>query len=187
MALNYLLGPAGYLANKSAGNPLGGAGSSIASTLGGPLMPGSSVGQGIKEFAVGRNPGAEQLRRFDPWQEEIMRMLGQQGLQNANFGDIEQRELSRFNTQTIPGIAERFQGMPGSNRNSSGLQSALGSAGANLGERLAALRSQFGMQQLGQGLQPQFENMYQPGSTGAVQAILPYLVKALGASYGLGI
>ena len=138
--------------------------------------------QGAKEVALGTPGGSEQLQNFQPWQQYIQYILGNLGLENADFGGIAQEAKNRFQRETIPGIAERFQGMPGSNQNSSGLQSALGAAGANLEERLASLRSQYGLQQLAYGLQPQFENIYKPASEGAIQKLLPYAAKA-GAAY----
>lgn len=143
--------------------------------------------KGAKEFALGTPGGPEQLQNFQPWQQYIQYILGNLGLENSNFGDIEKNEVNRFNRETIPGIAERFQGMPGSNQNSSGFQSSLGSAGAQLGDRLAALRSQYGMQQLQFGLQPQFENIYKPPTQGALQQLLPLAAKAGAAYAGLPI
>lgn len=111
--------------------------------------------------------GGTQLNtpRFTPEQSQIMQNLAQMGAQNFDFGPIEQREVKRFQTETIPGLAERFTAQGGGQR-SSAFQGALGQAGSDLGERLAGLRANFGAQQLGFGLQPQFESSIQPSSPG---------------------
>jgi hypothetical protein len=51
------------------------------------------------------------------------------------------------------------------------MQGALGGAGADLGARLAALRSQYGLQQAELGQKQQFENYYQPGQEGLLSQI----------------
>jgi hypothetical protein len=91
--------------------------------------------------------------------------------QGVDFNPIEERARSQFNTQTIPGLAERFTSLGGGQR-SSAFQNAIGSSSADLESGLAALRSQFGLQQQGQqnqllhtllgyGFQPGFENVSQ--------------------------
>lgn len=138
--------------------------------------------------------------------------MGLQGIQNRkpfDFAPIEQQARSNFMTQTVPGLAERFTSM-GSNLRSSGFQDALGRQASNLDQGLAALKAQYGMQQQGQqdqlfqnllgiGLQPRFENIYQPEGpsfgTGIAGGLgqglgmaLPTLLSSLGggALSGLG-
>lgn len=119
----------------------------------------------------------QQLPRFTPEQQNTLNMLLQQGGQNANFGGIENRAREQFSKNTIPGLAERFTAMgSGGSQRSSAFQGALGSAGADLESQLAALRGQYGMQQLGLGLQPSFENIYNKREGGIAQ----------GAASGLG-
>lgn len=65
----------------------------------------------------------------------LLQQLKQQP--SFNFEPIRQQELRRFQEETLPGIAERFTGGQGS----SAFQQALGRAGSDLGERLAALES----------------------------------------------
>jgi hypothetical protein len=73
----------------------------------------------------------------------------------------------------------------GQNQNSSAMQSALGGAGADLGAQLASLRSQYGLQQSQLGMQPQFENVYQPGQEGMLQQMAGPVMQA-GLAYATG-
>jgi hypothetical protein len=117
----------------------------------------------------------------------------QQGLQDpyAGFAPIEQHARSQFQ-QGLPSLAERFTSMGKGAQRSSGFQSALGRAGAGLEESLAAMRSQYGMQnrgqmmQLGQmGMQPRFENQWMPESQGLMQQLAPLLAQlGMGAATG---
>lgn len=137
-------------------------------------------------------------------QNQLLQM-GLSGLQNlpqADFGPIAQQVRTQFQTQTVPGLAERFTSMGAGGGRSSAFTGALGQAGAGLEEALAALQSQFGLQQRGQeqnflqsllgfGLQPQFENIAQqkgPGFGtalgGGLGALLPLLPMLLGGAFG---
>jgi hypothetical protein len=140
----------------------------------GGMLGGLFGGGGFK----GRPEKVEQYNRFTPQQQTAMNQMLMQGMQNADFGNIENREVNRFNTQTIPGLAERFTAM-GNGQRSSGFQQALGMAGAGLGENLAAQRSQFGMQQLGMGLQPQIENVFRPRQPGGLEQGLGSIAQLL--------
>lgn len=108
-----------------------------------------------------------QLPRFDPQQQNALQQLLQRGLAGSDFGPIEQQARSQFSRQTVPGLAERFSSLgSGGSQRSSAFQGALGAAGAGLEENLAALRSQYGLQQAKLGLSPMFENIYQPAREG---------------------
>lgn len=61
--------------------------------------------------------------------------------------------MRQFNEQIIPQLAERFSGAGAGAQSSSAFQQALGQSGADLSERLAALKGNLGMQAAGQGLQ----------------------------------
>lgn len=50
--------------------------------------------------------------------------------------------MRQFNEQIVPALAERFAGLGAGAQKSSAFQQALGSAGADLSERLASLRAQ---------------------------------------------
>jgi hypothetical protein len=115
-------------------------------------------------MAFGAQPYS-QLPIITPRQANIKGAAGTQALQtlqglggaNFNFEPIAQKARTNFNENTIPGLAERFtQFGSGANR-SSAFQGALGQAGSNLNEGLAALEQQFGQKQ--QGLQQNLLSM----------------------------
>lgn len=116
----------------------------------------------------------EQLPRFTGQQQSALNQLLQQGLSNSNPQAMEQYAKNQFNQEVIPSLAERFA-QTGGRATSPAFASQLGQAGANLSTNLGALRSQFGMQQLGLGLSPSFENIYIPQSQGAAGNILSQL------------
>ncbi len=114
-----------------------------------------------------------------------------------SFDPIAQKARSNFQSQTIPSIAERFTSLGNGAQNSSAFQGALTGAGQNLDESLAALESQFGLQQQGQNnqqlmsllsllLQPQYENAYFPGQPGLLQGLAGAGGQALGSLGGYG-
>jgi hypothetical protein len=122
----------------------------------------------------------------------ILPQLLQQSQQRTQggFEPIRQAATTKFNTQTIPSLAERFTAM-GGGQNSSAFQGALGQAGAGLQENLGALESQYNLQQGGQQqnlllsllglfLRPQFENTYTPAGQGIFHGL------SQGVGYGLG-
>lgn len=138
----------------------------------GPALMGLGAlsGGGMGNFMFGRKPRTEQMPLYTPQGQESLNWLMSQGRQNADFGGIEDRYKKQFNEETIPGLAERFSAMGGGQR-SSAFQGALGRAGSDLNSQLAALRSQYGMQQLGMGLRPQFENVMHPAQPGFLQNV----------------
>lgn len=122
---------------------------------------------------------------------------GLQGMKNPyqGFDPIEQRARSQFSRNTIPSIAERFTSLGDNALSSGAFASQLGESAANLEEGLAALRSQYGLQnrgqllqELGLGLQPQFENLVIPREQGGYATFVPALLQALmaGISGGQG-
>ena len=60
--------------------------------------------------------------------------------------------MTEFNEQIVPGIAERFAGMGAGSQSSSAFGQQMGAAGANLSERLGAMRSGLQMQGMQQAL-----------------------------------
>lgn len=112
--------------------------------------------------------------------------------------------MQQFQQQIAPGIAERFSGMGtgAGAQSSSALNQALASAGGNLQNQLASLRSGLQMQALPQALnyaqQPYsnqlagigmntFENVYQPGSQGLVAPVLAGAAGGFSGGMGLGL
>lgn len=125
------------------------------------------------DFLVGHKGRVEQTPLFNQQQQGAFGNLLSQGMQNSDFGGIENRARKQFNETTIPGIAERFTAMgTGGSQRSSGFQNSLGRAGSDLESQLGALRSQYGMQQMHMGLTPQFENSYRPSQGGFLQSLL---------------
>ena len=108
---------------------------------------------------------------------------------------------TEFQEQTLPGIAERFAGlgggMGGGTMGSSGFGQALGGAANQFQSNLANLYAQIQQNAAGQAMNQfntlgnlglgtrSFENIYQPGSTGALGGLLSGFGQ--GAGMGLGM
>jgi len=150
-----------------------------------PLKPQS----GFNQFLFGRPESFQRTPTQTPQGMEFLESLlsgAKTGLENpqAGFEPIANEATRQFNTQTIPGIAERFTAANG--QRSSAFQGALGAAGSDLQSRLAALSSQYGLQnrqgllQQGQlGLTPQFETQHYEGTNGALHSLLAELIPGL--------
>ena len=139
----------------------------------------------LSELWSGKPGQPQQLPTQTPQGMQLLNQLMSQGMQNTDFGGIENLYKKQFNEETIPGLAERFSsmGQMGAQRGSE-FQGALGKAGSDLGAQLAALRSQYGLKQSALGLTPQFENIYE-GSTGGLNSTLGKMLPLL-AAMGLG-
>src|SRR5690606_16547979 len=92
-------------------------------------------------------------------------------------------EMRRFNQEIIPGIAEQFAGMGSGSLSSSGFRNSAVNAGADLSERLGAIRAQLrqqaaqGLSNIGQlGLGNYNQNVYTQGQ--------PRLFESLGPAFG---
>jgi|SRR5579872_1580751 hypothetical protein len=161
---------------------------------------------GIGKFFLGQQ---EQFQRHPTQTPQAMSVLeqllssGSQGLQNpyAGFEPIANQARSKFQSQTIPGIVERFTSLGGSDtRGSSDFGGTLSSAGSELEQALSALQAQYGLQnrqgllsQIGLGLTPQFETEHRPGTGGFLQSFLSGLggageaaAKGFGGEIGKG-
>lgn len=115
------------------------------------------------------------------------------------FAQFEAPYRQEFESKTVPMLAERFAGLSpmGGGMSSSGFGQALGGAGAQLQSQLAglhgALRQGAAGQAMGQYNQlanlglgsRQFENVYQPGSTGLFGGLLQGLGSGIGMGGGL--
>ena len=134
----------------------------------------------------------KQIERFDPETKKIMNemlQLGAEGFrEKLDFGDIAQEETRKFETQTIPSIAERFAGVD--QLSSGAFSRRLAQAGTDLHSKLAAGKAQFGLQKR-QGLlgllqfggQPTFDSLYQPArDPQAPQTPLPTVGARIGSS-----
>lgn len=100
-------------------------------------------------------------------------------------------EMRKFNQETIPGLAEQFAGMGSGGLSSSGFRNAAVNAGADLQERLGAIRANLkqqaagGLMNLGQqGLGNYSQDVVtQQGSPGLISQLGP----GLGAGLGMGL
>ncbi len=124
----------------------------------------------MQSLLFGKQGQQTQQSTVTPEQKQILDMMLQQGGQNTDFRNIEQQARTGFEQQTIPSLAERFTSM-GGGQSSSAFTNALGQAGAGLEGQLAGLKSQYGMQQLGIGMQPQFQPQYMQGQPGMAQGL----------------
>ena len=207
-----------------------------------PLPNTSSTTKPKESWWSGREGYAERIPLYDQSTQNILDQLlqrGSQGLQNQNyqpqgqplinqllgklstnkfdFGPIAAREVSRFNQETIPSLAERFTAMgSGGSQRSSAFQGALGQAGAGLSEALASLASQYGLQERGldqsllqlllgnqlsnsgqqqnallamlqAGTQPRFNTIYNQAQPGFKQTFAGGLGSAIGSAANLGL
>lgn len=151
--------------------------------------------QGLSDFFLGPKARVQQAGLFTPQQsglqnqsiQQLLQLL--QGGQSKSFDPIARQATTQFNTQTIPGLAERFTAM-GGGQNSSAFQGALGAAGAGLQENLASLGSQHNSQLMqllsSLGMQPQFENLVFQGQPGALHGVAEGFGKGLGLFAGGG-
>lgn len=155
-----------------------------------PLVPlalagGSALAGGLSS-AFKSKPKIQNINRFNPQQQGALSQLLNQGTQNSNFDNIQQGAQRNFATNTVPGLAERFTSLGGGQR-SSAFQGALGNAGAQLNSDLGALKSQYGLQQLGLGLTPQSDQVYKPTEHNFFSGSLGGLSGGLGALGGAGL
>ena len=108
--------------------------------------------------------------------------------QPFDFGPIQQKMRSDFQSQTLPGLFSMLTNVGGGSPSSGYLGSTLG-AGQNLQESLAAMEGNYGMQSRDQMMrllpalftlsgQPQFQTAYMPGKPGFVPNILNQAVPA---------
>jgi len=139
----------------------------------------SSIGR----MFTGRKPKMEQVKRFTPQQEGALNQLLSQGMKDVDPAALEQRYRHQFERDTVPDLAERFTSMGGGQR-SSAFEESLRRGGLELGEQLAGMRMQSGMQKLGMGLQPQFDNVMTPGSPGLLGGLMGGMSGMLGMGLG---
>jgi hypothetical protein len=138
---------------------------------------------GVSNWFSGNPETFRQVPKYGPEiQGDINNLLQQgfQGLQNPykGFEDIASEATRQYNTQTIPGIAERFAAVPGGQR-SSGFEAALGGSGEDFHSSLAAMKHQFGqenrqsmLKQILLGLTNQPEFAHTPKQRGWFEGLL---------------
>lgn len=158
------------------------------------------------DWLTGSSGGMEQYSTMTPQQQAMQNQLisgigGAQGqglqylfqlLSNdpQAMAAFEAPYKRQFQQETIPGLAERFQGMGSFGGDSSAQGLAYAQAGRELSENLAALRGNLknnALQQLQgfmqQAYAPQFENVYEQPTMG----LAGIGVNALGSVGGAGL
>ncbi len=159
-------------------------------------------------FFTGTPGRFERLSNLDPSQQGTFQNLNQtaQGAfgqagdyyrrllsdDNTDFDAMAAPELRRFKQQIIPDLAEQFAGMgSGGAIGGSGFQNAAATAGADLSERLGALRAQLrqnaaaGITGIGQmGLQNFGENVYRPATPGFLDTVAGGVGQGVGTFLG---
>lgn len=100
--------------------------------------------QGLGALQQLRSQGQQPMDML-PQQLQQYGVQPQQVGQQGSFAPIAQREMRRFQQETVPGLAERFGGLNA--LGSSAFKQSLGQAGTDLSERLAAQAAQFGQQE----------------------------------------
>lgn len=185
MAFNWKGGTGGGLggaaSGATAGSFFGPIGTAIGAGIGGlaGLLSGGLSGRrkNANSSSGMQNQNAEGFQqspnKFSPQQQEALNALlaqGQNGLANptAGFEPIESSARSKFQRESIPGLAERFTALGGSDtRGSSDFAGMLGGAQSEFDQGLAALKAQYGQQgqqnalnMLQLGLTPQNEQIY---------------------------
>lgn len=146
----------------------------------------------FSEFFLGSPARTEQVQRFTPEQQQAyarLQQLGMQGLESggtAGFEPIAAQERQEFQRKTIPSIAERFAAL-GGGQQSSAFGQQLAQAGVDLDSRLAALKSQYGLQGMQNyqnianlGLTPQFESIYRPSTPSGIGQVAQGVMSGLG-------
>lgn len=163
-------------------------------------------------FFKGAPAGTERLALGTGQQQGINSQLGnllQGSLGNINlpggqgmssFAPIAQQAQRNFQTQTVPGLAERFTSLGGGQLGSPVFANMLGQAGAGLQSDLASQEQGFNMQQeemqnqnlmrfLQMFLQPQFENLYHQPQQSKLSNLFSQIGGPLaqaGLAYGTG-
>lgn len=168
-----------------------------------PLKILGLLGGGIGANALGRQfQKSPKLKQFDlqtPNQKARSEFAGQRGQELINnpyqgFEPLANQAVSRFQNQTVPGLAERFTSMGNNATSSPAFASQLGQAGAGLSGELAALQSQYGLQNqqfghdlLQTGQRPQFENVMMPGRDTFLSSLFSDAGQGLGALGSQGL
>lgn len=154
----------------------------------------------------------EQVDLLNPQQQGIQSGIGNRiqgalggiglpgGQSSSSFAPIAQNAQRNFQTQTVPGLAERFTSLGGGQLGSPAFANMLGQAGAGLQSDLASQEQGFNMQQedmqnqnlmrlLQMFLQPQFENIQHQGQSSGLSNLWNQIGGPLaqaGLAYGTG-
>jgi hypothetical protein len=178
-----------------------------------PGLGNKSFRKGASSFLFGTPEEHERVSTLLPEQQALYQQLQNAGMgagaggafgesadyyrnllsnNSEDFNSFAAPEMRRFNEQIIPGLAEQFAGMGSGGLSSSGFRNAAVGAGADLSERLGALRAQLrqqgaqGLQGIGQAGLGNFSQdvMTQAGSPGFLSQIAPAIGKVATAYFG---
>jgi hypothetical protein len=160
----------------------------------------AQAGMGALSSIFGHRGKMKQRSTMTPGQVQSAdwaRTTGQQQIQNPyeGFQPIADRAQRMYQQQTVPSLMERFNAMGSGNALSSGaLLAQLRGSGIDLSGDLAALQSQYGLQQQGlgqqllnQGMRPQFENYYQEGGPSFMSGLMSSGSQMAGNALGMGM
>jgi hypothetical protein len=200
MALDWGSAAGGALSGAGTGATIG----SVVPGVGTGLGAGIGAGVGGLAGLFGGLDIKEKLSEFDRFSPEQKALLSQilsaltgeaptGGLLGQAFDTsaLERPALRQFYEKTIPSLAERFAGAGAGAQSSSAFQQALGQAGVDLSERLAAMAQQQRMGLLGPllglGLTPQSDRYFQPSGPSGLAQGLGAISGGIGQGLGTGL
>ncbi len=150
MAWNWAGAGAGSLGGAASGATLGSFGGPIGTGIGGGI--GALLGLLGGGLSSKQSPWGQSPNKLSPEKQKMKDDLIQQtyaASQNpsAGFEPFANQARQQFNTQTVPGLAERFTSLgSGGSQRSSAFSGSIGAAGAGLESQLAYLQGQYGLQ-----------------------------------------
>ena len=131
----------------------------------------------LKDSALGQPEEFTQVPTQTLLQNKVSNRLLRQGMRRTanpyqDWNDIAKGEEERFQSETVPNLAQRFVSM-GSGIRGSGFRGSLASAGKNLHVQLAERKHEHGLKtresainSLKLGLNPQFQTIHRPATKG---------------------
>jgi hypothetical protein len=135
----------------------------------------------LKKMFMGSPEEMRQFPLYGQGQQDAMSQLLQRGLgglDQFDFGPIEQQARTNFQQKTLPTIAERFTSMGA--QGSSAFQQMLGQAGAGLEENIASMKQKYNLARqpmfqdmINTGLKPQYETDVKQRQPGIFENMMP--------------
>lgn len=150
----------------------------------------------VKQYLFGSNPQQYSYSPYNEYQQQALQSLlaaGQHGMANPyeGFDAIRDQILRDYQENIIPQIAEQFTAGTGGAASSPQFVKRLQAGGQGLANQLMAHKlgygqqnKQFGLQQLQQGLTPQYETGFVPGQQGLVGSALNRAIPAAASVFG---
>lgn len=184
-------------------NGMGSQQGSLASLQGAPQVSFSPINQNqggwwdsVKQYLFGSNPQQYSYSPFNQYQQQALHSLlnaGQYDLANPyeGFDLLRDQILRDYQENIIPQIAEQFTAGTGAAASSPQFVKRLQAGGQGLAQKLMAHKlgygqqnRQFGLQQLQQGLTPQYQTGFVPGQQGLIGSALNRAIPAAASVYG---